>query len=224
MKLDLYAELIHPKILLLTFDTQLQMNKTLIRIQEHYENPVLAGQVFTLGTLRQQLIQSSGTFTYYTDVHGCNFTSNCLTPFINGLFDPLTPEEAAMVELIKTRTDDYYVIAVFEDGEEQETTGDTLTHEICHAMFSVFPDYRAEVLDTLELFSEELVGLKANLLDDGYSINHVLDECHAYIIEGDVDYAVDFDKDLQLILQSLYHKYATNNGIIDKDTPLRWEP
>ena len=162
------------------FPTQRLLTETFLRFQESYEspNPKFRNSVFTLGQFIDWYSQENGGFTYYTDWEGMNIPSYVLTPFIKGLFDPLSPLEEQFVNLFKSRTDKFYVIGTF--GENHES----LDHEWAHALYYTDVDYRGKVNQILKDYN--LSDLKAWLIKRGYCNEVLDDECHAYIIaDGD---------------------------------------
>jgi hypothetical protein len=201
--MEISAKLLHPKILLLKFGDQIEMNKSLARIQEYYEGTDLAGTIFTLGQMRENQIKNQGIFKYYEWVHGCNFPSSALTPFFQGLFDPLSPEEQKIVEMLRYRRDDYYIISIFDTDEESKVED----HEIAHAMFTIFPEYKKKVLNILEPYFDDgyLDELIEYLREEDYSDSVLMDECNAYIIEDDID--IKIHEGLKTDLKNLFNLY-----------------
>lgn len=169
-----------------------QLASAVIRFQEYYESPFpeIKGQIFTLGYIKSLGSRSNrGINTYCgnelieSDWSGYNFPGSVLDPFIKGLFDPLTPEEAVIVDTLRYRTDNFYVIATYGDTDP----GDTLEHEIRHAMFGVSNGYKREVQKELIKYKKELINLKRCLSSWGYADEVLDDECHAYM-SADHDY------------------------------------
>ena len=81
-------------------DSQEELGNTFIRFQEHYENPHFKNQIFTLGQIRSWYSNTYGADTYQNDWSGFNFPSIILKPFREGLFDPLTDEEKALLNIL----------------------------------------------------------------------------------------------------------------------------
>lgn len=160
--------------------------KAMFRFQEYYESPFedIRGQIFTLGYLKSKgsrSMQGVNTYcggnNYEADWSGYNFPSYVLKPFVDGLFDPLTSEEQDIVETLKYNQGKFYVIGTYGD----EDPGDTLEHEIRHAMYYCNESYRKQVDKTLKKYSKQLVNLKKCLLEWGYAETVLDDECHAYM-------------------------------------------
>jgi hypothetical protein len=157
-----------------------------IRFQEYYESPFpeIKGKVFTLGYIKSLGSRDNrGINTYCgndmlnSDWSGYNFPGAVLDPFIKGLFDPLTAEESVIVETLRYRQDNFYVIATYGDTDP----GDTLEHEIRHAMFGISDAYKKEVMKQIDKYKKELVPLRKVLSSWGYADEVLDDECHAYM-------------------------------------------
>ncbi len=168
------------QIILVKAEDKETLSRTFVRFQEHYESPCkqIRGKIFTLGMLKRAYSNQNGAWTYVSndvidgDWSGFNFPSPTLDPFKDGLFDPLTQEEQALVEAFRHRSGPYYVIGVYGDGAL------TIDHEIAHALYSVNPKYRKEVdaiLDGLALGQVFKILKKM-----GYCKEVFHDETHAY--------------------------------------------
>lgn len=158
----------------------------MIRFQEYYESPFpeIKGKVFTLGYIKSLGSRDNRGINSYcgnelvnSDWSGYNFPGVVLDPFIKGLFDPLTVEESVIVDTLRYRTDNFYIIATYGDNDP----ADALEHEIRHAMFGTSVKYRKEVLKQLEKFKKELIPLRKCLTSWGYDEGVLDDECHAYM-------------------------------------------
>lgn len=192
---------INDKIVLLTFDDQIEAANAMIRFQEYYESPdpTIRGKIFTTGYLKHRYSvrprSRAGGFlyvggrTYEGDYNGFNFPSKTLKPFIRGFFDPLTLAEAEIVEIFKYRTDDFYIIAVHSDGPSEDHC---LDHEIAHGLYGTNPEYKRQVDEYFSVLSEdqcsELAKFQKVLIDWGYADDPYImrDESHAYL-------GVDYD-------------------------------
>lgn len=157
------------------FEDQLQMAKSLIRFQEHYESPKFRGKVFTLGEYREWYSNEYGGFTYYKDWTGFNFPSHVLDNFRKGLFDPLSSEEREVLETIPASLEKFYVIATHSDSSDD----DAFLHEVCHGFYYTNHKYRDKVNKALERYPAIEVGNA--LIDMGYHNDVIEDETHAYI-------------------------------------------
>ena len=175
-----------PNIVHIIMANKEDLAKAMIRFQEFYESPFpeIKGKIFTLGQIKSLGSRDNrGINTYCgsglvpADWSGYNFPGSVLDPFIKGLFDPLTPEEAAIVEALRFRTDKFYVIATYG----MEDPGDTLEHEIRHAMFGISDAYKKAVLKEIGKYKKELKPVREALASWGYAEEVLDDECHAYM-------------------------------------------
>ena len=151
--------------------------KAFCRVQEHYESPFdsIRGQIFTLGQLRilYPIWDYHGGNHVETRWAGYNIPDTAMKPFINGLFDPLNPLETDLVNILKYRTERFYVIGASEENDE------TLDHEICHSMFYLFPKYKKDIIKAMSEY--DLTPLKKAIAEMGYCEEVLEDECHAYL-------------------------------------------
>ena len=158
------------------FDSQEELAKHFIRFQEYYESSEFRGKPFTLGQYREWYSKSKGSFTYYQDWSGFNIPSHVLDTFRLGLFDPLTEEESRILELIPTRTSQFYIIGTYDGGDKE-----ILEHEICHGLYYTSYEYMSKIFKLLAGHLEELKPLRKFLIDLGYHESVLIDECQAYI-------------------------------------------
>lgn len=176
MSLPFEVKKLNDEIVLVIFDERSEMCDTLIRFQEYYENPKFRDRIFTLGELRESLMHEFGGYTYKHWVDGCNIPGSAFLPFLQGLFDPLTPEEAQFLDVVCKRRGSFYVIAVYEDYDK-----DTLTHEECHALYGTNDLYRYEVDDALAAYWDDCEEIVEWLYKEGYCTEVIKDEVHAYV-------------------------------------------
>lgn len=168
------------QIILVSADTCEELCRTFMRFQEHYEGSEHRGKVFTRGEFLSWYSMNShtGAASYERDVMGFNIPSSALKPFVQGLFDPLTPAEADLVELFRYRTDEFYIIGAQLD---QEAEFSALEHEICHGLYYTNPDYRDACQLIIEEHRTELTPILDYLKLKLYHPAVWDDECHAFI-------------------------------------------
>lgn len=166
---------ITPKIAWLDYDTQAPLSEAFCRFQEHYEGPDHAGKIFTLQEYIDWYIKTNGGWTYYADWHGYNFPAKVLTPFKNGLFDPLSNAETELLRSLADLPYNGYVIGTYEGR------AGSLKHEIAHALYETEPKYVTEVLKILGKVS--LGPIFEGLASHNYSAVTWIDEAHAYLTE-----------------------------------------
>lgn len=160
-------------------DSQEELGLTFMRFQEHYEsaNPAFKGQVFTQGQLKRWYSETYGSNSYQSHWVGFNFPSSVLTPFKEGLFDPLTTEENRLLELFKYRSDHFYII-----GAQNSSI---LRHELSHALYASSIKYKKEIDTFLHRNRNKLKKTNKYILDKGYCEEVLNDEIQAYITDND---------------------------------------
>lgn len=188
---------LNKSIVLIKAPDQLTLGRAFVRFQEHYESPFseIRGKIFTLGYLaslyseRSDRSGGTGGFTYYGngtfsgDWNGFNLPSSSVEPFVKGLFDPLTKEESDIVEMLRYRTDEYYLIGIH--GEQSE-----IKHEVAHALYKTDKIYFKKVSGYIEAAKKEnpsvFKKVEKLLSNWGYAGTVLTDELHAYF---GVDYS-----------------------------------
>lgn len=160
-----------------------ELANTFIRFQEYYESPRFKGQVFTLGQIKSWYSQMYGADTYNKDWHGFNFPSTVLKPFREGLFDPLTDEEKALLNLFKYRHDSFYIIGAQDDA--------TLRHELSHALYYHSVKYKISIDQLCKKYQKELKKISTYLIQKGYDKSVLNDELQAYITDNDDTFIVE---------------------------------
>lgn len=160
-------------------DSQKELGETFIRFQEHYEspNPNFRNQIFTLGSIKHWYSLEYGSDSYSETWVGFNFPSSVLSPFRQGLFDPLTEEEKILLELLKYRKDDFYII-----GAQDKST---LRHELSHAMYGYSSKYKNEIDNFIESNKYKFNKVKKYILNKGYTKEVINDEIQAYVTDND---------------------------------------
>lgn len=160
-------------------DSQDELGLTFMRFQEHYEsaNKNFRNNIFTVGQLRRWYSETYGSNSYHTHWVGFNFPSRVLKPFKEGLFDPLTSEEQALLYLLRYRQDEFYIIGA--------QTGNILRHELAHALYASNPKYKQEIDEYLYHNKSRLKKTNKYILDKGYCKEVLNDEVQAYITDND---------------------------------------
>lgn len=158
-------------------DSQDELGITFMRFQEFYEGIEFKDKIFTVGQLRNWYSETYGSNSYHTHWVGFNFPSKVLRPFKDGLFDPLTNEEQSLLNLLKYRNDDFYIIGA--------QTSSTLRHELSHALYASNIKYRNEIDNFLLKNKNKLNKTNKYILDKGYCKDVLNDEIQAYITDND---------------------------------------
>lgn len=139
----------HPQIYLFLGESAADLGKPFVRLQEFYENPskIFRGKYFTLEKFKSWYSKHHGTngkFTYYRDFFGYNVPGNIALKWLrefrgNGHF--LLPEEEILRMAIDSSPKDFYIIGA------PEKDVNTIDHELSHAFFYLFSDYRKVMID-----------------------------------------------------------------------------
>ena len=160
-------------------DSQKELGETFIRFQEYYESPNLdfKNKIFTLGSVKEYYSREYGADVYSETWIGFNFPSTVLLPFKQGLFDPLTDQEKSLLDLLKYRNNDYYII-----GAQNKST---LRHELSHAMYGYSVKYKNEIDQFIGENKSKFRKVKKYILDKGYHEDVVNDEIQAYVTDND---------------------------------------
>lgn len=183
-------------------DSQSELGNTFIRFQEHYEspNPDFRNKIFTVGQVRNWYSIEYGSDSYHHDWVGFNFPSKVLQPFRQGLFDPLTEEEAILLDRLKYRHDDFYIIGAQDDS--------VLRHELAHALYSHNKQYSKEIDSIIYKHRNQLKKTIKYILDKGYDRSVINDELQAYITDNDDKYILNnTPKHILNLIIKTYKKY-----------------
>jgi hypothetical protein len=184
------------------------MNAAFLRPQEHYESPKFRGKFFTLDQFKKwyRTTRPHQEFSYYTDWSGFNLPHQALRPFLKGTFGELSPLESIIIEPCRGTKGSCYIIAT-----TQADAGDTLRHEMAHALYHTNSTYREEVERALALVN--LNPIYRCLKGLGYHHERWKDEAHAYI--GDAAAELEllginsvYYKDCQKRLLRIYNEHS----------------
>lgn len=187
-------------------DSQRELGETFIRFQEYYEsdNQDFRGKIFTLGQVKNYYSMQYGADIYSDTWVGFNFPSLVLLPFKQGLFDPLTTNESNLLDSLKYRNDDYYII-----GAQNKST---LRHELCHAMYGYSEQYRKEIDKFISRNYSKFKKVGKYILDKGYTKDVLNDELQAYITDNDDTFILN-NLDAQLIsgINKIYQRHKKHD-------------
>lgn len=184
-------------------DSQTELGNTFIRFQEYYEspNPEFRNKIFTLGQVRHWYSVRYGGDSYHNDWVGFNFPSRVLNPFRQGLFDPLTNEEKNLLDILKYRHDNFYIIGAQDDS--------VLRHELAHALYDYNLNYSKAIDQIIAQHKKELKKVIKYILDKGYDISVVNDEIQAYVTDSDDKYILEHTpKHILDKIIRIYSKYT----------------
>lgn len=166
--------MIKPKIAHVVFPSDLICAITCLRFVEHYESPKFKGEIFTLGDYLYWYAETYGDIDYFEYFVAFNFPAAILTPFRDGLFDPLSENEERLVGCLSEISDSDYVIASTISSKRVE-------HELLHALVYLFPDYRKTILKIVRQFKP--LEMFQELKDLGYPRSVMADEVNSYVAE-----------------------------------------
>lgn len=166
-------------------DSQEELGLTFMRFQEHYESANLKfrNNIFTIGQLKRWYSETYGANDYHLTWVGFNFPSKVLIPFKQGLFDPLTPEENRLLELLKYRNDNFYIIGAQDSN--------VLRHELSHALYASNINYRNEIDNFIKKNRKKLSKSYKYILNKGYCKDVINDELQAYITDNDDNHLIN---------------------------------
>ncbi len=187
-------------------DSQRELGETFIRFQEYYESASsdFRGRIFTLGSVKNWYSLEYGGDLYSETWVGFNFPSSVLVPFKQGLFDPLTEEEKVLLDIVRYRNDDFYII-----GAQNKST---LRHELCHAMYGYLAKYKQEIDHFIDSHKLKFKKVKKYILDKGYTKDVLYDELQAYITDNDDAFILNnLDTELISGINKIYQKYKKHD-------------
>jgi hypothetical protein len=183
-------------------DSQDELGLTFMRFQEHYEsaNPEFRNKIFTLGQLRYWYSENYGSNCYHIHWIGFNFPSSVLTTFKEGLFDPLTKEENNLLELLRYRKDNFYIIGAQNNS--------ILRHELAHALYASDTKYRTEIDSFISKNKNKLKAVSEYILAKGYCDDVLNDEIQAYITDNDDNELINITcPKIIASINQIYNKY-----------------
>lgn len=174
----MHLEEVHNDILHVSFATNKDLAYTFMRFQEHYENPQFKGRTFTKDEFILWYVGKNDKFDYY-EWDGFNVPGHIFNTFYEGNFDPLDEKEQEMLKLLSPyKHRRFYVIGTCASNT-------SFNHEIAHALFYTFKDYKKNVMEILSSIDKrERQKINKVLLDVGYDKEFFDDETQAYLVGG----------------------------------------
>jgi hypothetical protein len=164
-----------PLMQVLVYKTSYELMYSLGRFQEFYENPVLAGNVFS----RQDL--QDWQPDYYVKWGGCNFPWHVAKEIGIVNRDKWNLDRHEVEAFINMKEDRYVVGVHLEAGKNMV---DILKHERAHAFFHAFSDYQKKIRKLADQQPKITTKVFNRLRKMGYGDNVLLDEYQAYAIGG----------------------------------------
>jgi hypothetical protein len=187
-------------------DSQRELGETFIRFQEYYESPSkkFRNNTFTLGDVKNYYSLEYGADLYSELWIGFNFPSIVLSPFKQGLFDPLTTQEKELLGLLKYRHDTFYIIGAQNNS--------TLRHELSHAMYGHDIKYKNEIDAYISKHQKGFNKISRHILQRGYDKSVLNDELQAYITDNDDEFIrTNLDPNLINGILSIYKRYRKHD-------------
>ena len=182
---------IHPKVFLVTIDNSYDLTMTFCRIQEFYESPYkeIRGKVFNMIEFQRlyAIRRNENFFSYPIDWSGFNIPSNVIEDFFDkfnsnfdkndyNIYDKTFEDIHSEITSKLKDKETYYVI-----GSEPKNK-DTINHELSHAFYYLYPDYKKEANKIISKIPEKSFNAMKNTLHDlGYNSKVIKDEIQAYL-------------------------------------------
>ncbi len=172
----------HPRIYLFLGDSPADLGRPFVRLQEFYESPskLFRRKLFTLKKFKDWYCRTqsvSGKFTYYRDYFGYNVPGDIANAFFCLYADQLTSDEISLLKMLDETSDGYYVIGAPADSAE------TVDHELSHALFYLYPEYRKTMVEMFEGY--DLRGVRRYLNGNMYAEPQFDDEIVSYVMFDD---------------------------------------
>lgn len=194
MKLPFKIKQVKPRIFLFEFTDQYTMNMHFLRYQEFYEspNPKFRNKPFTIFEFMewQAKKEGDGNFTYTTAWSGFNFPHTVIKNVYESYIEDENNYDKTIMEayhicawqLDKNYIEfewtdyDFYIIGCLKGNAK------TLSHEICHGMFYLNPEYKKEVTKLVKALPVKIrTGMEKMLAKNGYTKRVFVDEINAYL-------------------------------------------
>lgn len=169
------------KILLIEYDSFLEMRKAAWRISEFYEGKDgIRGQHFNIHTFLDLHLDENGDLNTWNFWEGYNFPKKQVLQFEGKFFKDISPREEKLIAACSRIPDDGYVI-LCKEGDEI-----TKKHELCHGLYFTNNSYYLKaslVIGSIPL--DIFLKFESDLLKMGYTSNFIGDEMQAYLTAYD---------------------------------------
>ena len=177
MKLIEEVTEIIPNVYLIMFDTITEMNETMVRFSEGFENEHFKDKKFTKEEFDKHYKETQD-HDYYAYWEGHNLPKEAFETWIGDA--TLSPLEQKMLKTIQFYIGfkkEFYIITASKDCDESEQT---IMHEVAHGLYSTNEEYRTNVLKIIE--KADLNLLFDHLRSMTYHEDVLKDEAHAYLL------------------------------------------
>lgn len=182
-KIKYNVKQIYPQIYLVTSNPW-DLAMIFFRAQEFYENVKYKNKTITIWELMRHFA-SDNIFSYADDYRGYNLPSKSIDAFLKCRLNELSPwdiEFNAIIKNIKLETKQFYLIGV------QKGDNSALEHELAHAFYSMYPEYR-QSMDNLikKCFNKKKIQkICKELKSLGYHSSVMNDEIQAYSVDNEI--------------------------------------
>lgn len=168
----------NPKIFLFLGESAGDLGRPFVRMQEFYESPskLFRRKFFTLDKFKAWYCKhqsTSGRFTYFKDFFGYNLPGDVFMEWATTYAGNETEDEQRLLGMMGALPPQFYVI-----GAPAKDYA-TIDHELSHAFWHLYPEYRWRMNAAMEGFDLRAVKryLKANM----YAPDVEADEICSYV-------------------------------------------
>jgi hypothetical protein len=190
MKIE--KDIAFPHIYVLTFETRYELCMSMVRFQEFYESDSTAfrGKYFTLEQYMDYWAKKfgKGEFTYTKTWNGFNVPGSVFFEWFQMFGIEVRSREQRVLDAIDELMNkegvqdigEVYIIATHRQ-ECDEDRDDIIEHEVAHALYTLYPQYRKECLSLLRgIAKNSRANAKKTLTKMGYGRPVHNDEMQAY--------------------------------------------
>lgn len=179
---------VKPRIFLFEFKDRYDMCMYFLRYQEYYEspNPKFRGQSFDIFDFMKWYTKKfgKGSFTYPNDWNGFNIPGDTIKKVWDlGILSKTIYDYEMLMAWRECNTtangEKFYIIGVVKGRRT------TLSHEIAHGLFTLYPEYKKEMTKLVKALDPKIKNtLFKGLKKLGYTSQVYIDESQAYMSTG----------------------------------------
>lgn len=172
----------HEKIYLFLGDSAADLGRPFVRLQEFYESPskLFRRKYFSLEKFKawyRKTQSATGQFTYYRDFCGYNVPGDVFTEWATAFAGNESEDEQSLLTMMGALPKEFYVI-----GAPADSLG-TIDHELSHAFFYLFPEYRKTMVAMFAGY--DVRGVHKYLRANMYAPDVFVDETVSYVMFDD---------------------------------------
>lgn len=139
----------HDQIYLFLADGPAELGHAFVRLAEYYESPskLFRNKFFTLSEFKKWYCANqsiTGKFSYYRDYTGFNIPGDVIQNWAVQYAGNESEDEQSLIQMLGALPKQFYVIGALEGD------AGTLDHELSHALFHLFPEYRKLMVSMFE--------------------------------------------------------------------------